>query len=153
MPRVLKGELVTAGLRAELCRVQGNRFHPEAVLYLLKHAQGWCSSPYSPRKKPKAMELSCPAKSGRRALGTCVRAVTGAESSHPLLLQAPSALTSLPALGMCWHIPPQVQVVARHQRIQLTAFNQPLKSRLIFFPVELQELKQFALLPSVGFSH
>lgn len=58
MHGVLKGELVTAGLRARLCCAQGGRFHPEAMLCLLKHAQGRCSSAYSPHKKTPEQQSS-----------------------------------------------------------------------------------------------
>lgn len=66
------------------------------------------------------------------------------------LRRAPGAFMSQPAMGVCLCSP--VQVLTWHQRIQLTAFNQPLKNRLFFFPLTLQQLKQFAVLLSVACS-
>lgn len=108
----LKGELVTAGLRAPLCQVRGgggqdftlkqcfvNNVHKADALYPAPRLQ----------KKPQtngallSSRYFCSAESARSEMGACVGAVPGAGTSWPPLLQAPCAFASPPALGMCWH--------------------------------------------------
>lgn len=114
------------------------------------------------KKKPKPMELSCPAGTfAQRSL----RGVKWVPVSEQCLVRGPPGPLSsrhpvLSHLRLPWECagtgtsPPWVQMLAWHQRIRLTAFNQPLKSRFIFFPpLRLQELKQFAPLLSVAFFH